>query len=193
MNVTMKTEYRSYVTIMNILKLRCVKKVTIESIEDFVEKYYPLSGQILTLGKPSTIVTWCKDSKLGKANLQELLDLMENEDVERSLVVSDVVTPSANSKLSELEPNIVTVFSFGESTIDIFSSRFTPPQMIISQEEKEEVMTTFAINKDQMPKVSVNGPVSRRLGAKVGDVIKVIRPCYSGDTKMYHYNYVTND
>jgi len=50
-----------------------------------------------------------------------------------------------------------------------------PPHILLSPEVAEEVLRKFNVEASQLPKIHVNDPVIKEIGAKVGDVIKVIR------------------
>jgi len=50
-----------------------------------------------------------------------------------------------------------------------------PEHVLLALEECEEVLKRFGIEAPQLPKIHVNDPAAKEIGAKVGDIIKVIR------------------
>jgi DNA-directed RNA polymerase subunit H len=50
-----------------------------------------------------------------------------------------------------------------------------PEHVLLSVEEGETVLSAYGIEAPQLPKIHVNDPVAKEIGAKVGDIIKVIR------------------
>ncbi|MDD1759287.1 MAG: DNA-directed RNA polymerase subunit H [Methanothrix sp.] len=50
-----------------------------------------------------------------------------------------------------------------------------PEHVLLAPEESEEVLKRFGIEAPQLPKIHVNDPAAKEIGAKVGDIIKVIR------------------
>lgn len=50
-----------------------------------------------------------------------------------------------------------------------------PEHLLLSLEESEELLRIYGIKAPQLPKIHVNDPVAKEIGAKVGDIIKVIR------------------
>jgi DNA-directed RNA polymerase subunit H len=50
-----------------------------------------------------------------------------------------------------------------------------PEHVLLVPEESEEVLKRFGIEAPQLPKIHVNDPAAKEIGAKVGDIIKVIR------------------
>jgi DNA-directed RNA polymerase subunit H (RpoH/RPB5) len=62
-----------------------------------------------------------------------------------------------------------------ESVFDIFESGLVPKQILMSGEEKVELLRKFNVSLKQLPRIKKEDPVSEFLGAKRGDVIKVLR------------------
>ncbi len=50
-----------------------------------------------------------------------------------------------------------------------------PKHEVLSKEEAEEVLKTLGIRKEQLPKIKVTDPIAKEIGAKVGDIVRIIR------------------
>ena len=50
-----------------------------------------------------------------------------------------------------------------------------PEHILLSPQESEEVLSRYGIEAPQLPKIHVSDPAAKEIGAKVNDVIKVIR------------------
>jgi DNA-directed RNA polymerase subunit H len=50
-----------------------------------------------------------------------------------------------------------------------------PVHEILKKEEAEELLKTLNIEKEQLPKIKVDDPIAKEIGAKVGDIIRIIR------------------
>ena len=58
---------------------------------------------------------------------------------------------------------------------NILKHDLVPYFKILSREEVEKLLTTYNISKGDLPKMLVTDPVSRAIGTREGDVVKVIR------------------
>jgi len=57
----------------------------------------------------------------------------------------------------------------------IMGHKLVPLHTIISEKEAEEMLKNFKIKIDQIPKILDTDPVSISIGAKPGQIIKVVR------------------
>ncbi len=72
-----------------------------------------------------------------------------------------------------------------EEDIDIFQSGLVPKHLVLSEDEKAALLKQYNVAPRQLPRIKLSDPVVKRLGAKKGDIIKIIRT----DTVVGEYNY----
>lgn len=61
-----------------------------------------------------------------------------------------------------------------------------PKHEIMSEGELKSVLSKFSIEKEQLPKIKVQDPVSKEIGAALGDVVKITRKSQTaGDADYY--------
>lgn len=58
---------------------------------------------------------------------------------------------------------------------NILKHDLIPYHSILSKKETKKILEEYAIHRDQLPKILVTDPVARAIGARVGDIIKIIR------------------
>ncbi len=58
---------------------------------------------------------------------------------------------------------------------NVLKHRFVPEHVVLSEEEKKKLLEKYNISEKQLPKILAKDPVVKALGAKPGDVIKIIR------------------
>ncbi|MBI4015245.1 MAG: DNA-directed RNA polymerase subunit H [Candidatus Aenigmarchaeota archaeon] len=72
-----------------------------------------------------------------------------------------------------------------EKTFDILKHRLVPEHTILGEAEKKVLMDKYNIIPQQLPKIDSTDPVVKSIGAKVGDVLKVIRSSHTAGTSEY--------
>jgi DNA-directed RNA polymerase subunit H len=50
-----------------------------------------------------------------------------------------------------------------------------PEHTLLPSEEGEEVLKKYGVEASQLPKIHVDDPAAKEIGAKVGDIIKIVR------------------
>lgn len=58
---------------------------------------------------------------------------------------------------------------------DIQKHELVPSHIILKKEEVEKLLKTYHITKAQLPRILIDDPVVVAIGAKEGDVLKIIR------------------
>lgn len=61
-----------------------------------------------------------------------------------------------------------------------------PKHEIMSEGELKSVLSKFSIEKEQLPKIKVQDPVSKEIGAALGDVVKIIRKSQTAGEADYY-------
>ncbi len=58
---------------------------------------------------------------------------------------------------------------------NILKHELVPYYTILSQDEVKKLLDAYGIRKGDLPKMLVTDPVSRAIGAREGDIVKIIR------------------
>lgn len=53
--------------------------------------------------------------------------------------------------------------------------KMVPEHEILNEEEVKKILSGYAVEKEQLPKLHVSDPAAVQIKAKVGDVIKITR------------------
>jgi DNA-directed RNA polymerase subunit H len=61
------------------------------------------------------------------------------------------------------------------TTFNVLDHVMVPDHQIMSEEEVALLLSTYTITQDQLPKMYHDDPAVKSIGAKIGDVIKIIR------------------
>jgi len=69
---------------------------------------------------------------------------------------------------------------------NILNHELVPEHTILNKEEEKEVLEKFKIRPENLPKILVSDPVVKAIGAKEGDVLKIIRKSKTAGTSLYY-------
>ena len=50
-----------------------------------------------------------------------------------------------------------------------------PKHELLSEEEAEEVLKVLNVRKEQLPKIRADDPIAKEIGAKPGDIVRIVR------------------
>jgi len=73
-----------------------------------------------------------------------------------------------------------------EVSFNPLEHELSPKYEILSEDEKRELLKRYRIKPSNLPKIYASDPAVRALGAKPGDIIKIIRKSsLAGETYYY--------
>ncbi len=72
------------------------------------------------------------------------------------------------------------------SKVDILKHMYVPQHVVLSPEEAKVVLEMYHAKHDQLPKIRAADPVVRAIGAKAGDILKIIRSSDTAGTSEYY-------
>jgi DNA-directed RNA polymerase subunit H len=64
--------------------------------------------------------------------------------------------------------------------------QLVPKHEVLTQDERKEVLEMFGVDKEKLPKMLDSDPVSKEIGAKKGDVIRIIRKSETAGENVYY-------
>lgn len=152
-----------------LIKLRGYKLVKKQKHEDAI-------GYIVEIPKEKQkTLVWCVpgETTVGINSINRLGKAMKDAELEKGIIVTDgrythAVKQGAKKKKIELLPKTFPAF-------DIFQHKIVPKQEILSEQEKNELLTKFKVQPYQLPQISSVDPTVKAIGAKPGDVLRITR------------------
>jgi len=69
---------------------------------------------------------------------------------------------------------------------DITQHFLVPKHEILSEEEKNELLKRYGIQLYQLPYIAATDPIVKKLGAKIGDIIKITRESETAGRSVYY-------
>lgn len=111
------------------------------------------------------------------AGIEDFLN--NNIDHHKIIILKDKkIIPKVYSQF--IQYNNTEVFTRDNLMIDIVSHDIIPMHILLSDDEKEKVLSEYNITKKNLPQMLSSDPIARYYNMKVGDVVKIIRPSITG-------------
>jgi DNA-directed RNA polymerase I, II, and III subunit RPABC1 len=101
-------------------------------------------------------------------------------DVEASraiLVLSQPLTAQARNSLSEVNQKYpMEQFVEQDLLVNITKHQLVPQHVVLSEDEKRELLRRYKVYESQLPRIQTNDPVARYYGLRRGNVVRILRP-----------------
>ena len=128
------------------------------------------------------------ESTVGIASINRLTKAMKDAEVERGIIVTDgrythAVKQGAKKKKIELLPKTFPAF-------DLFQHALVPKHEILEEKEAQELLAQYRVQPYQLPQISSSDPAAKAIGAKPGDILRVIRDKSPTAGEHIAYRYV---
>lgn len=140
-------------------------------------------GELLMVFFPSDM------KNIGINPIRDYLTVMEAHTCMNAIiVVHEGLTSPAVIMLRDLELKgiNITAFSEGELLVDIYEHEKVPRHILLTPDEKADLLTRIRGTTDHLPKIQRHDPMARYLGLKVDDVVKIIRTSIITGTDVYY-------
>ncbi|VDN98297.1 unnamed protein product [Rodentolepis nana] len=159
-----------------------------QSLEDYRESLGesgPPKGLLVVVNHeedPSdTLYVFLPDEdRVNMKTIRSYVDQMQQEQCTKAiLILRDAgLTPAAKSAIAELLSNKITMECFYENElmVNITEHKLVPEHIVLTAEEKQELLDTYRLKESQLPKMQSSDPVARYYGMKRGQVVRINRP-----------------
>eukprot|EP00930_Biecheleria_cincta_P061312 TRINITY_DN46890_c0_g1_i1.p1 TRINITY_DN46890_c0_g1~~TRINITY_DN46890_c0_g1_i1.p1 ORF type:complete len:212 (-),score=50.60 TRINITY_DN46890_c0_g1_i1:67-702(-) len=119
-----------------------------------------------------------ENKRVGVKPIRILAEKMDERKIrEAILVVKQPLTPLAKTAIQEASAKMrIEVFAENELIINITHHELVPKQVVLTEEEKQQLLNRYKMKPTQLPRVQVTDPLARYFGMQRGEVIKIIRP-----------------
>ncbi len=72
--------------------------------------------------------------------------------------------------------------------INLLEHELVPQHIVLSPQEAREVLEKLGVKPTQLPWITIDDPIVKAIGAKPGDIIKIIRKSHTaGESIAYRY------
>ncbi len=77
--------------------------------------------------------------------------------------------------------------------IDVLLHELVPKHYLLTKEESQNLLEKYKINISDLPQMYDKDPVSIAIGAKEGDIIKIVRESHTTVKNIDYYRYVKKE
>ena len=135
------------------------------------------------------IMIWCipgENTTIGVQYINKLKKAMKEAEIERGIIIArgrytQVEKVNARKKGIDLLPKTFPAFN-------IFEHVLVPKHEILTPKEREELLTKYRVKPYQLPRIRASDPAVKAIGAKPGDIVRIIRDSpTAGKHIVYRY------
>ena len=77
--------------------------------------------------------------------------------------------------------------------IDVLLHELVPKHYLLTKEESQNLLEKYQINISDLPQMFEKDPVSVAIGAKEGDIVKIVRDSHTTVKKIDYYRYIKKE
>ena len=77
--------------------------------------------------------------------------------------------------------------------IDVLLHELVPKHHLLTKEESQKLLEKYKISVIDLPQMSEKDPVSIAIGAKEGDIVKIVRESHTTVKNINYYRYVKKE
>ncbi len=144
---------------------------------------------VKTPRREETVLMWCISEQAGVDFVRRMLKKMDSAGVKAGIIVVRQITHAAKAlareKGLELIPRDFPSFN-------IFKHKLVPLHEILTGKVREQMLRKYHIEPYQLPSISMSDPAVIAIGARPGDIIKILRHSSTAGQHVY-YRYVMEE
>ncbi|KAF9733266.1 hypothetical protein PMIN06_011600 [Paraphaeosphaeria minitans] len=155
--------------------------------EDMVRKYTPPATPKVLNPEPAIGTLWVEfnaDENIGMKNLREFITHLQNGSYYSGIMI--VVKPLSGMAMRGIRgaqqlsggsgpKGGIEVFLEQDLKINITKHELVPTHLLLSTEEKAQLLKRYRLKETQLPRIQVTDPVAKYYGLRRGQVVKIIR------------------
>ena len=124
-----------------------------------------------------TYYEYVPNAKINTDTINIFYSQMKEAKVDSGIIImSGKLSPQAKQRIDEIKTQIqIETFMLGELVVNITEHELVPKHILLTNEEKTNLLKRYRIKESQLPKILVNDPVAKYLGLKRRDVVKIVR------------------
>ncbi len=125
-----------------------------------------------------TYLIFSNREKLTKDDIDTVAKLISEQNVRKAILIGKgPLTALCEKHISFLQGSIqLEYFEERDLIVNITEHELVPQHVVLSDDEKKELLKKYRVKESQLPKISIGDPVAKYFGLRRGQVVKIIRP-----------------
>lgn len=122
-------------------------------------------------------VEFSPETTIGIKHLRQFAQHLDANNTNGIFITTGPVTTAAMRAFEPLTQRNITAEHFQDSDllVNITKHELVPRHVLLSAEEKKTLLARYRLRETQLPRIQQSDPVSKYLGLKRGNVVKIIR------------------
>tara|TARA_B100001123_G_C15289020_1_gene1016757 strand:- start:1578 stop:2195 length:618 start_codon:yes stop_codon:yes gene_type:complete len=186
-NIELKRIYNAYNNALEMLSYRGYEtdKLINSSIELFNKRLdTEIFDKITGNNEQQCFLIIMKNQKITKKDFLSRLDTInkdnEGDDFLLLVLTFDKHLNSFIKLIQKKYSKDIQIFLIDELQMNILKHELQPDFILLSDDEKLDLINKYDVTMDQLPKIKLTDPVTKYYNAKVGDIFKIIRKSMVG-------------
>jgi DNA-directed RNA polymerase I, II, and III subunit RPABC1 len=126
-------------------------------------------------------------TKVGVVTIRQYMKEMQDNEVQKAIiVVKDAITAFAKQEFAVSKSLQIECFRENELLVDKTKHMIVPPHELLSQLEKNELLSLYSIKESQLPKMLSSDAMARYFKAEKGQVFKIHRTSETCGDYIYY-------
>lgn len=127
-----------------------------------------------------------KSGRTGVKQVRRMKKMLEEMDTDKPILLGRGFTYAARKEARRNHIELIATSSL--PSFDIFKHELVPKHEILTKEEVEEFLKRYRIKPYQIPRIKASDSAARMIGARPGDIIRIIRKSpTAGRSVAYRY------
>lgn len=155
-------------------------RVSARPTQAMIEKYTPVKNKTNPDPVPECgmiHVEFCPDATgVGTKQVRAFNHFIDEQNYHTGIFISQTpISPSAIRLLNGVPGRFCEHFQEQELLVNITRHELVPKHVLLSPEEKTQLLKRYRLKESQLPRIQSGDPVSKYLGLRRGQVVKIIR------------------
>ena len=113
--------------------------------------------------------------KVGINEIKKVISELDKYQCNRCIVIYNTLLTSFAKQYINTTNKHVELFSHNELMKNIYSHFLVPRHVLLSHNDKCDLLKNLKVKEEKLPKIFVSDPISKYFGATKGDVFKIYR------------------